>query len=101
MVTQQHIVQDNLTAVMGMFAAVPSPRSEAPPGVSDKIGMIMNWVVWGAYAACVFGIISFAVGMIMNHRRGGGADGGGLIVVGLAAILIGASATLVNKLSGA
>ena len=60
----------------GMLAAVgvPDPGSgSAPPG-SAKLLDILKWVLWGAAAVCVGGVIVAGAKMGFSHRRGDGGE---------------------------
>lgn len=86
---------------MRLLAAVPDPgHGEAPPG-AEKFDKILKWVAWGGYAICVLGVITCAIGMVMEHRRGGGGGEamGRLGSVMAACVLIGIAARLVTAVS--
>jgi hypothetical protein len=71
----------------------------APPG-GDKFMKIFGWVAWGVTGLCVVGILIVAGKMAVSHRRGeGGEHATGLAWVLGAAVLIGASSSLVGVLT--
>jgi|SRR4051794_13824240 hypothetical protein len=91
---------------MRMLAAAPATsapdpgRGEAPPGM-DKFTTILKWITYGGYAVCVLGVILCAIGMVTEHRRGGGGGEamGRLGNVMIACVLIGIASKLVNALA--
>lgn len=91
-----------LAALTGRaLAAVPDPgRGEAPPGF-EKFTTILKWVAYVGYAVCVLGVILCAIGMVSEHRRGGGGGEamGKLGSVLVACVLIGVAARLVTALA--
>jgi hypothetical protein len=86
---------------MHVIAAVPDPGSGVEPPGFDKFKKIMQWVAFVGYAICVLGVIAAAIGMVSEHRRGGGGGEamGRLGSVLVASVLIGIAAKLVTAVS--
>jgi hypothetical protein len=87
--------------ILRVLAAVHDPgKGEAPPGM-EKFNKIIDWLAFVAYTVCVVGVILAAIGMVLEHRRGGGGGEamGRLGSVMLACVLIGIAAKLVTAVS--
>ena len=86
-------------ATAAYAGSVPKPSAAAPPG-SAQFQTILNWVAWGALAACVVGVIVVGGRMAMSHRRGDGgehAQGLGTVLVGC--VIVGSAASIVGALT--
>ena len=81
--------------------AVPNPASVAPPGLSDKILLLLGGIKWGSMVAGVAALIVAGVMLGFQRRRGEASEGAvhilqALIGVGVAAT----AATLVGWIWG-
>lgn len=81
-----------------VLMAVPDPgQGTPPPGVSEKIDMLLGWGAWVVIAACVAGIIITATNMAVKLKRGEFGDHATKLGSVLAAcILIGSASTIVK-----
>jgi hypothetical protein len=78
---------------------IPNPVSKTPPGGLDKkILDLLGYLLWGATAACVVGVIFVGARMALAHRGGNDANVGQLGWVLLGCILVGTASGIVNAL---
>lgn len=85
--------------VAQILADVPNPGSgTAPPGVGEKVLILLRWLAWGATVACVGGILVTAIMMAMAHRQGRDTNVSQLGWVLGACMLIGSASGLVGAL---
>lgn len=96
--------------VLGQVLAAPEPTPDnnnvpnpgggvAPPGVvSANVLELLQWIAWGASAACVGGVLWTAGKMAMAHRRGDDTNVGQLGWVAAACLLIGSASGIVGAL---
>ncbi len=89
-----------LAAVWHGFPGQANPGpSQPPPGVGDKVAMVMGWVKWGGLSACVVGLMVLGAMLWVHHRRGDGQSVGGIGFVLGGVILIGAASGIVGALA--
>jgi hypothetical protein len=69
-----HELVQHLDTGFGTAIAVPNPAPVPPPG-SEKLNTILSYIKWlaliGAVAGFFAGLIVFAAGRIVDHRRAG------------------------------
>ena len=84
-----------------LWVALPDGGSgSAPPGVEGKFNTLFGWLVWGALAACVAGLIFALVKMAIAKRHNEEFNGGGIIVALIAAIgIVGATGLITNVIA--
>lgn len=81
-----------LAALLKFDILIPSP--EAPPGVSPKAQLFLNWIFWGAIVALVAALIVVGVTVAYSDNKGDGLrDGMRRVAVVLTGGTIVASAT--------
>ena len=81
-------------------ASVPDPGPVAPPGFADLASDLLSWLKWGVLVAGVLGILICALMLIIGRRNrsatayeglvGSAWVIGGLALVSVAALLVGA-----------
>lgn len=42
----------------------------APPGVGDKINILLNWAQWVCFAAALLGTLATIAGVVISRRNG-------------------------------
>lgn len=81
-------------AAAELLAQVPNPGGGTPPPGAEKIKLVIGWVAWLFFAACVAGIFYAGGQMIYDHSRGmGGGEGTSRLVKVLLGAIMGASAS--------
>lgn len=69
-----------------------------PPG-SEKLDLVLKWVVWISFSICILGIVVAGAMMAVGQRRGeGGEHAARLGWVLAACIVIGSASALVGML---
>jgi hypothetical protein len=95
----------SLVALMQHLAGFPAQTvptgnggAALPSDVVDKLNTLLAWFKYGGFAGTIMGLIGAAVAMAISHRSGGGLGEHtrGIALAILAAIIIGASATIVG-----
>lgn len=81
-----------------LVAPIDLGGGAAPPG-SDKILMVMKWVLYIVTAACIVGFLTLGAKMALQHRRHeGGEHASGLGYVLGGCVLIGSASGIVATL---
>lgn len=79
--------------------AAPNPAPGLPGGVEAKLNTLLGMGMSFVIVACVAGVFICAGKLAMAMRHGeGGAAAGQLVAVGVACILVGSGAGIVNYL---
>jgi hypothetical protein len=87
-----------LLAATPAFAA-PDPKPGLPGGVEAKLNTLLGMGMSFVIVACVAGVFICAAKLAMALRHGEGAQAAGqLVAVGIACILVGSGAGIVNYL---
>lgn len=88
-----------LLATGGPALAAPNPEPGLPGGVEAKLNTLLGMGMSFVIVACVAGVFLCAGKLAMAIRHGeGGAAAGQLVAVGVACILVGSGAGIVNYL---
>lgn len=88
-----------LLASTGPAAAAPDPSPGLPGGVEAKLNTLLGMGMSFVIVACVAGVFICAAKLAMALRHGeGGQAAGQLAAVGVACILVGSGAGIVNYL---
>lgn len=88
-----------LLATASPALAAPDPSPNLPGGVEDKLNTLLGMGMSFVIVACVAGVFICAGKLAMALRHGeGGAAAGQLVAVGVACILVGSGAGIVNYL---
>lgn len=57
-----------------MIVAQDKPGSQlqpvAPPGVGEKVNVVLNWAYWLCFAAALVGVMMVITGVVMSRRDG-------------------------------
>lgn len=81
-------------AKLSVLADGVNPEPEAPPGM-EGLTQIINWVAWGVTALCVVAFLGCAGWLAISVFSGQEIRAGkGLIIVLIAAVLIGAASAI-------
>lgn len=100
-VSALHVVADVVT--QAPLAAVPNPAPAAPPG-SERLEEILSWVKWlaliSAVAGFFAGLVVFAAGRMVDHRRAG-STGAMMVISSLAVgLLFGIGPEIITSMAG-
>lgn len=85
-----------------IYAEVPGGGgATAPPGIREKLDMIISWASYLGFGMCVIGLIGSGALMAVSHRRGQSGEHvagigyalAGSVVIGAASVLIKVFAT--------
>jgi hypothetical protein len=85
--------------ILSAVSAIPNPAPDAPPGVTQSIGVIFAFGKWVAYAMC--GLAAIAAGArcaIEVRQHGGSSDAAKQLVLALVgAGVVSGAVTIVNR----
>lgn len=86
-----------LDVLAAVPADIPNPPPVAPPGFEGPMGVVIGWAKWIGLGLAVLGIVTIAILIMFNSRRGEGMrELGGLGYVLVAVVLISAGTSLVS-----
>lgn len=108
--SNRYLVASRVAAVVGSTTALvllgavpafaaPNPEPGLPGGVEAKLNTLLGMGMSFVIVACVAGVFICAAKLAMALRHGeGGQAAGQLVAVGVACILVGSGAGIVNYL---
>jgi hypothetical protein len=87
--------------MFNVLLQVPNPgHGSPPPGVAEKLTVLLGWAMNVALTVCVLGFIITGASIAISHKSGGGGDAGprvGMVMLGC--VILGSATALVKALT--
>jgi ABC-type Fe3+-siderophore transport system permease subunit len=87
-----HMLTQLVALAATTVTEVPDPDAVAPPGVGDKMLLLLAGVKWIAMVAAVGALIVAGVMLMVQHRRGEASESAGNVLKVLIGIAVVSSA---------
>ena len=73
----------------------------APPGVSEKISLVLGWLAWGGGAVAILGFIAAGVMVMLSNNSGQSNEASRYVArVAIGAVIVTAAAALGQFITG-
>ena len=82
-----------------VLAEIGTVSPTPPPGLGDKINLLLSWGIWAAVIACVVGLIAAGAYLAYSKTTGQGGDSQSKILGAMVgAAIVATAGTIINTI---